>query len=155
MLLPPKASTPSPGAMIALPSAPLACTAPPPALLVLVTESTLTLQHGNEPVRLSGTATASGEPPAPVPVKVVSCEIEDKPLTAAVVWSEPSGNFNPPSTVSIVPITVSLDAGVAVPTPMLPSLVSVIVESPSTDLLAVNPVHLDNCPSVPLPVTGN
>src|SRR5262249_1314840 len=75
------------------------------------------------------------------------------PVTAAVVCKEPSGNLSPPTVVSIVPTTVSLDPGVSVPIPTLPSLSSNIVESPMNELL-LKPTHFVSRPRVPPPNTG-
>jgi hypothetical protein len=108
----------------------------------------------DEPVSVSGTATRSGEPLVPTPIRVESCATEKSDPAADVVCSVPSGNLMPPLRDSIMPATESLDVGVSVPMPTFPYLSSKMVVSPMTELLLVKPAHFVSLPNVPLPVTG-
>src|SRR5215831_10900512 len=151
---PPTPTTPGPP-LAELLSAPRAVTPLPPSPLLAASITASSWPwSGTVPVKLSGTVTASGEPRVPLPDRVESCVIENNAPLDVVVCTVPSGNFNPPTVVSIIPCTVRVEVGVVVPIPIWPSFVSVIMESPMNELLPLNPVHLVNCPTVPPPSTG-
>jgi hypothetical protein len=65
----------------------------------------------------------SGLAAVPLPVRV---ELVTMVNEGAVVCTVPSGNFNPPRVISIMPWTVRGEVGVNVPIPTLPNLSSMM-----------------------------
>src|SRR5262249_26700557 len=65
-------------------------------------------------------APPGGGRPPPLPARERSKKSGAPPPAAAVVCVVPSGNFTPPSVVSIIPATVNFEAASVTPIPTLP-----------------------------------